>query len=193
MGIRESLLALLERGPAHGYQLKQEFEELTGRAWLLNIGQVYTTLQRLERDGVVEGLEEDDEGRRRYRITAAGRDEVRGWFLSPVTRDGPRRDELSMKVLMALGAADVDVERMLQAQRTATVEALQEYTRTKADTDPTADLAWLLVVDSMIMHAEAEIRWLDLCEARIRRARISPQAPAAIVDRSALDSEEVAR
>jgi DNA-binding PadR family transcriptional regulator len=174
VGIRESLLALLSTGPAHGYQLKQAFEERTGRAWLLNVGQVYTTLQRLERDGVVEGLDGEGEARRRYRITPAGRDEVRRWFLTPVPRVDPQRDELSMKVLMALGNDELRMEDILQAQRTATVEGLQQLTRTKANADPDADLAWLLVVDSMIMHAEAEIRWLDLCEARLRRARPLP-------------------
>ena len=177
MAIRESMLALLVQGPAYGYQLKQEFEERTGRAWLLNIGQVYTTLQRLERDGVIEGLEEDSEGRRRYRITDRGRNEARGWFLTPVTRDGPRRDELSMKILLAIADEGLDVAEILQSQRRATVEALQQYTRTKAAADTDADLAWLLVVDSMIMQAEAEIRWLDLCEARIARAR-RPRATA---------------
>ena len=185
MAIRESMLALLVQGPAHGYQLKQEFEERTGRAWLLNIGQVYTTLQRLERDGVVEGLEEDPEGRRRYRITERGRSEVRGWFLSPVTRNGPRRDELSMKVLLAIADEGLDVAEVLQSQRRATVEALQRYTRTKASADPEKDLAWLLVVDSMIMQAEAEIGWLDLCEARIARARGSRTAAASVGERAA--------
>jgi hypothetical protein len=77
---------------------------------------------------------------------------------------------------MALGNDELRMVDILQAQRTATVEGLQQLTRTKANADPDADLAWLLVVDSMIMHAEAEIRWLDLCEARLRRARPLPAA-----------------
>ena len=54
MSVRHALLALLSEGPKYGLQLREEFEARTGEIWPLNVGQVYSTLQRLERDGLVE-------------------------------------------------------------------------------------------------------------------------------------------
>jgi DNA-binding PadR family transcriptional regulator len=176
MAIRNGLLALLERGPMYGYQLRTEFEASTGATWPLNVGQVYSTLSRLERDGLVapEGAA-DDEGRVVYRITDAGRTEVPAWFASPVDREARTRDELAIKLALALAVPGVDARAAVQAQRTATLRALQELTRLKARADEATDHAWLLVLESMIFHAEAEIRWLDHCEVRLVRL----PAPAA--------------
>jgi DNA-binding PadR family transcriptional regulator len=166
------LLALLEQEPMYGYQLRAEFETRTGATWPLNVGQVYTTLSRLERDGLVEPAGADDEGHAVYRITDAGRAEVRDWFSTPVGRSSPPRDELAIKLAMAVTVPGVDVRAVVQQQRTATIRALQDYTRLKAQarTDVPHELAWLLVLDSLVFAAEAEIRWLDHCEARLARA-----------------------
>ena len=159
----------------YGYQLRTEFERRTGATWPLNVGQVYTTLTRLERDGLVEEEGADDEGHVIYRVTAAGREEVRAWFTTPVARTQPPRDELAIKLALAVTVPGVDVGRMIQRQRTATMSALQDYTRLKrgvraaAPVEP-SDMAWSLVLDSLVFAAEAEIRWLDHCEARLRRA-----------------------
>ena len=150
MSIRQGLLALLEQGPMYGYQLRAEFEARTGATWPLNVGQVYTTLGRLERDGLVEPAGDDGEGHAVYRITEAGRAEVATWFSTPVSRSTPPRDELAIKLAMAVTVPGVDVRAVVQAQRTATMRALQDYTRLKTRAaDPTApqDLAWLLVLD----------------------------------------------
>lgn len=179
MSVRQGLLALLDREPMYGYQLKCAFEAGTGQVWPLNIGQVYTTLARLERDGLVVSDEPDGEGHQHYRITDIGREELRTWFSTPVRRDSPPRDELAVKLLLALGSADVAIADVIQAQRTATVEALQEYTRLKSAADPATELPWVLMLDSMLFQAEAEVRWLDVCEARLRMAgRTSRPAPA---------------
>lgn len=175
MSIRQGLLALLEQGPMYGYQLRAEFESRTGATWPLNVGQVYTTLARLERDGLVEPAGQDDEGHAFYRITDTGRDEVASWFATPVSRTTPPRDELAIKLAMAVTVPGIDVRAVVQSQRTATIRALQDYTRLKAraagDVSPAPqDLAWLLVLDSLIFAAEAEIRWLDHCESRLARA-----------------------
>ena len=133
MAIRHGLLALLERGPMYGYQLRTEFEASTGATWPLNIGQVYTTLSRLERDGLVEPAGDgDDDGRVTYRITDAGHEEVRRWFATPVERESRPRDELAIKLALALTTPGVDVRAVVQAQRTATLRSLQELTRLKA-------------------------------------------------------------
>jgi hypothetical protein len=112
----------------------------------------------------------DDEGHAVYRITPAGRAEVTTWFSTPVSRDAPPRDELAIKLAMAVTVPGVDVRAVVQGQRTATIRALQDYTRLKTratEGTATADLAWLLVLDSLVFAAEAEVRWLDLCEARL--------------------------
>ena len=174
MSVKFGLLSLLDRQPMHGYQLRQEFEHSTGATWPLNIGQVYTTLARLDRDGLVDVTDDGDEAQRVYAISAAGRREVATWFSTPVPRDTPPRDELAIKLALAVDSPSVDVRAVLQTQRTATMRNLQEYTRARESA--ARDLAWLLVADSLIFAAEAEIRWLDHCETRLARHR--PTAPS---------------
>ena len=172
MSVKHALLALLEQEPMYGYQLRTAFEERTAELWPLNIGQVYTTLARLERDGLVEGGETNAEGHQLYRPTAAGRAELADWFGTAVPRTQPPREELAIKVALAVGSPDLDVAAVIQRQRSATMAALQGYTRAKRALPEAgdADLAHALVLDSLIFDAEAEIRWLDHCEARLRRA-----------------------
>ncbi|MAY97937.1 PadR family transcriptional regulator [uncultured Nocardioides sp.] len=183
MSVKHALLSLLEQEPMYGYQLRQEFEARTGGTWPLNVGQVYTTLTRLERDGLVEpaahleGAEAAGDTQTqtqvRYRLTEAGRDEVATWFTTPVTRTQPARDELAIKLALAVTVPGVDVGTLIQRQRSASMQALQDYTRLKRQAggeQERADLAWGLVLDSLVFAAEAEIRWLDHCEARLRRA-----------------------
>jgi DNA-binding PadR family transcriptional regulator len=167
VSVRYGLLALLAESPTHGYQLKTAFERRTGGSWLLNIGQVYTTLQRLERDGLVEELAGSDGDHRDYRITAPGRSQLEAWFATPVVPEGPARDELTIKVLLAVAAGDVDVRHVIQRQRRASIEQLQAYTRRKAQADPERDVAFLILMDALIFRTEAEVRWLDASEARI--------------------------
>jgi DNA-binding PadR family transcriptional regulator len=183
VSVRNALLALLEQGPRYGYQLRAEFEHRTGGTWPLNVGQVYTTLSRLERDGLVEGQGADGEGHVMYAVTTAGRDEVVSWFTSPVSRAQPPRDELAIKLALAVTTPGVDVGTVIQQQRSATMTAMQDYTRLKRQAGVAHegdDLAWGLVLDSLVFTAEAEIRWLDHCEARLRRAALDREAaPAA--------------
>ena len=182
MSIRRGLLALLAQEPMYGAQLRSEFESRTGGTWPLNVGQVYTTLARLERDGLVEGAgEADAEGRIAYRLTDAGRTEVQRWWAAPVDRDSTPRDELVIKLALAVTVPGVDVQRVVQTQRTATLRHLQALTKLKRGTSDDAgdqkELAWLLVLDNLVYAAEAEIRWLDHVETRLaREATRAPQA-----------------
>ncbi|HET8560363.1 MAG TPA: PadR family transcriptional regulator [Marmoricola sp.] len=169
MSVRHALLALLEEGPRYGYQLRADFETRTGSTWPLNVGQVYTTLARLERDGLVSADGEDGEGHVVYRITDAGQEQVATWFASPVGRTQPPRDELAIKLAIAVTIPGIDVDAVIQQQRSATIAALQDYTRLKRQAAGDGDLAWSLVLDSLVFAAEAEVRWLDHCEARVRR------------------------
>jgi DNA-binding PadR family transcriptional regulator len=178
MSIRRGLLALLAQEPMYGAQLRTEFESRTGGTWPLNVGQVYTTLARLERDGLVEAAgAADDEGRINYRLTEQGEAEVQRWWVAPVDRDDTPRDELVIKLALAVTVPGVDIQRLVQTQRTATLRHLQDLTKLKRATSDEADgpneLAWLLVLDNLVYAAEAEIRWLDHVEARLAREATS--------------------
>jgi DNA-binding PadR family transcriptional regulator len=150
---------------------------------------VYTTLARLERDGLVEAVGADDEGRISYRLTPAGRQEVSSWWLSPVDRQTTPRDELVIKLALAVTVDGVDVHRVVQTQRTATLRHLQDLTRLKqrattshesgGPSDGNVDLAWLLVLENLIYAGEAEVRWLDHVETRLVRESLRPRTPAA--------------
>jgi DNA-binding PadR family transcriptional regulator len=175
VSVRHSLLALLSGGPMHGYGLKTEFESATGDVWPLNVGQVYTTLGRLERDGLVTAEAEAD-GQKLYEITSAGRGELRRWFETPVQREMIPRQELAIKLVFAMRSGMADVSAVAAQQRIATVRALQDLTRLKAEAEVKGDTAWLLILDGLVFQAEAETRWLDLCEARL--AKQSAAGPA---------------
>ncbi|HEU5158243.1 MAG TPA: PadR family transcriptional regulator [Streptosporangiaceae bacterium] len=203
--IRHGLLALLARGPRYGYQLRSEFESSTGITWPLNIGQVYSTLSRLERDGLADRMAADREGRYVYRLRPEGADEMRSWFATPVERGDRPRDELVIKVAMAVTTPGVDAREVVQIQRRATLRTLRDLGRlreeaaVRPDADAPGDAAafataWRLVLDSMIFQAEAEIRWLDHCEAGLPPARGSQgdQVVAARAGRSALPGPDAA-
>jgi len=169
MSVREGLLALLTDGPRNGHQLKVEFEAATGGVWPLNVGQVYTTLDRLARDGLVARAQAngDNESQgKRYELTAAGREELAGWWQLVPADDPPPRDELMLKVLFATTLGNAHALTVITEQRTALHALLQAHRRaprTKADDDaPSA-----MVRDALIVRAEADLRWLDLCEARL--------------------------
>lgn len=182
MSIRRGFLALLAQGPMYGAQLRSEFESRTGGTWPLNVGQVYTTLSRLERDGLVEGADgADTEGRIAYRLTDQGRTEVTRWWDAPVDRGDTPRDELVIKLALAVSVPGPDIERLVQTRRTATLRYLQDLTKLQRAASDEAggsnELAWLLVLDNLVFATEAEARWLDHVESRLARARTrTPEA-----------------
>jgi DNA-binding PadR family transcriptional regulator len=183
VSIRHALLALLSEGPKYGLQLRQEFEARTGEVWPLNIGQVYTTLQRLERDGLVESDDTEMDGPQKgFRITMAGRNELQDWLRTPPEDAVPPRGELVIKVLVALGVPGVDAPELLQIHRHRLVELMQRYTRLKEDA--LDDLGVALVVDAEIFRLDALIRWLDSADARVRRLLAAPAVkPARLASR----------
>jgi DNA-binding PadR family transcriptional regulator len=169
MTVRHAMLALLSEGPNYGLQLSQEFEARTGEVWPLNTGQVYTTLQRLERDGLIESDDEADEGPQKvFRITAAGMDELSSWLLTPPDTSVPPRDELVIKVLVALRVPGVDLAELVQSHRRHLIETMRHYTRLKEDAADD-DIGLLLVADAELFRLDAVVRWLDAADARIKR------------------------
>jgi DNA-binding PadR family transcriptional regulator len=174
MSVRHALLALLSEGPKYGLQLRQEFEARTGEVWPLNVGQVYTTLQRLERDGFVASDDTTDEGaQKNFQITAEGETELARWLRTPPDLSSPPRDELVVKVLVALRVPGIDVRDVIQVHRRYLVELMQQWTRLKEDR-ARFDLTFALVVDAELFRLDSVIRWLDAADGRLKRAAVEP-------------------
>jgi DNA-binding PadR family transcriptional regulator len=179
MSVRHALLALLSEGPKYGLQLRQEFEARTGEVWPLNVGQVYTTLQRLERDGLVESDDTGEDGPQKgFRITAGGEDELALWLRTPPDLSMPPRDELVIKVLVAWRVPGVDVHEVIQVHRRYLVELMQQWTRLKED-EAQFDLGFALAVDAELFRLDSVVRWLDTADGRIKRAAAEPAAAPA--------------
>jgi DNA-binding PadR family transcriptional regulator len=181
VSVPHALLALLGEGPKYGLRLQQEFESRTGDVWPLNVGQVYTTLQRLERDGLVET--DDGKGERsqkRFRITPDGAHELADWLRTPPELVPPPRSELVIKVLISARLPGVDVEEILQSHRRQVVEVMQRYTHLKAEAGAD-DVGLALVVDAELFRLEAIVRWLDAADARLKQLPpIEPAEPPAV-------------
>ncbi|GAA1208679.1 PadR family transcriptional regulator [Rhodoglobus aureus] len=191
MSIRHSLLAILAQGPCYGYQLRAEFDRRTGSTWPLNVGQVYNTLDRLVRDRLVDkavgtgdgnaDLDSPSTQHTYYTVTAAGQRESDQWLFSPVERYSVGRDELALKVALAVTLPGVDANDVIEQQRQATRGALDALTlraTSRVDVIDAGDFAQELVADSMQAHAEAELHWLDLVEKSLQRANVEGRASA---------------
>jgi DNA-binding PadR family transcriptional regulator len=173
MSVKYGLLALLDRRSMHGYEMRRELEEELGPQWAVNSGQIYTTLERLIRDGLVVQSEtvvsEDAPDRKLHTVTPAGRAELHQWFLSPIENLEAGRDGLHAKILLAL-TGDAPVERVIQTERKAHLRRIGQLTELKEQHDPELELAAVLQLDMSIVKTEAIIRWLDTAEAKIARA-----------------------
>jgi DNA-binding PadR family transcriptional regulator len=169
--IRPALLQLLDEGPRHGYQLKVDFEGRTGGFWPLNVGQVYTTLDRLARDGCGEEVataspaDATPGNQRTYRITEDGRSELKRWLGANPTDGAMPRDELITKVLLAIGRGPDHAVDVIDDQRTALFLALQVGRRDQRDR---RNVAERLAHDAVLTRIEADLSWLDRCEALLR-------------------------
>ena len=186
MSVPHALLALLSEEPKYGLRLQNEFEARTGEVWPLNVGQVYTTLQRLERDGLVEA--DDGAGRsqkqRRYRITPAGAHELADWLRTPPDLVPPPRDELVIKVLVAIQVSGIDVHEILQVHRRQVIEVMQRYTRIKAEAAEN-DVPLALVADAELFRLEAIVRWLDAADVRLKQ--LPAPTPSVLADELSLE------
>jgi len=177
MSVRHALLALLSEGPKYGLQLRHEFEERTGEVWPLNVGQVYTTLQRLERDSLVESDNEAEaSAQKSFRLTGAGAAELRSWLRTPPDLSSPPRDELVIKVLVATRVPGVDVHDVIQTHRRHVVQLMQEWTRMKRDA-AAQDVNLALVVDAELYRLDSVVRWLDAAQSRLRRSAVDGEVP----------------
>ena len=168
MSVRHALLALLSEGPKYGLRLQREFEERTGEVWPLNVGQVYITLQRLERDGLVESGEEREAGpQKRFTITPAGRAELDDWLRTPAGDVPPPRDELVIKILVSLRVPGADVHDIVQVHRRHMIELMQRYSHLKMEAAED-DIGLALIADAEMFRLDGIVRWLDAADARLK-------------------------
>lgn len=194
--VKYGLLGLLARRPAHGYDLKKSFEAAAGAHWALNFGQVYTTLDRLVADGLVEAEEKTRSGPREkltYYITSDGLDALADWVRQPVGRTKPLRDELYIKLLFAdrrrpehiltllaeqrrlYEANLVEAREWAKREREESLEAPPDQAGQRSAVATTASSKLdrairLTLAEAALIRAEADLRWLDLCENKIRVA-----------------------
>jgi DNA-binding PadR family transcriptional regulator len=170
--LKFALLGLLARDPKHGYDLKNELEQALGGHWEINFGQIYTTLARLERDKQVRVIAEDQDGRgkKTYQITPEGRKDLAGWLAEPVEKPRQFRDEFFIKLIIGRLAGESDPARIIDRQRQAYLTQLRDLTAlTKRAGDPGIEL----MVEGAILHLQADLRWLDLCEERLDRGEFA--------------------
>jgi DNA-binding PadR family transcriptional regulator len=167
--MKYALLALLAAGAAHGYELKQRFESRFGTAWPpVNIGQIYTTLQRLERDGLVCGHEVEQAGRplkHVFEITGDGRRALAEW-LAEATPSPRVRDEFFLKLVLSRTTGLSDPMAMIERQRQAFLQELRDLNELAA-----RQHGWTaghLLIEGAVLHLQADLKWLDLCEVKLR-------------------------
>ncbi len=178
MSVRFALLGLLAQRPRHGYELHSAFEALVGGEanWDVKPAQVYTTLGRLEEAGLVteEGkAQTEGPDKRIYSVTQSGREALTAWLESGVEREHGR-DEFFIKLMLALIAGEPSPQRLIQTQRAALYRGLHAITAQRQAADPRRELARILLLDKAGMHLEADLRWLDMVEARLDEVKRQP-------------------
>jgi DNA-binding PadR family transcriptional regulator len=167
--VRLPLLALLAKEPAHGYELKSLLEQTFGQAYPSpNIGQIYVTLQRLERDGLVSSqdvVQVTRPNKRVYELTQAGRDALAAWIEEPT--DGPRvRDDFFMKLVLSPLAGATDRMALINRQRRHYLDLMRGLSRMAAATDRGSRTARLLI-EGAILHLQADLDWLERCQQEL--------------------------
>jgi DNA-binding PadR family transcriptional regulator len=174
--VRHALLALLSEGPKYGLQLREEFAR-TSEVWPLTVRQLYATLGRLERDGLVESDGTESAGpRREFRITAGGAGELAAWLRTPPDL-ASAPGQMAAKVLAARRVPGTDVHEVVQVHRRCLMELMQQWTRIKQE-QAGSDLDLGLRIDAELSRLDSAIRWLDAADGRLMNAAASPPRPA---------------
>lgn len=178
MPVRHAILGLLHQRPRHGYDLREAYVAMVGGAsiWDLKPAQVYTTLQRLERDGCIEPAETGRFGgpeRTVYRLTDEGRRSLAAWFSEGVHGE-QLRDAFFVKLMLAVTTPEADAREVLRIQRVTLYRDLHALTGRRASLDRDTKLAKALLLDKAVMHLEADLRWIDMVEARLAEIERQP-------------------
>jgi len=166
MSVKLSLLAILDQGPCYGNQIRAEFERRTAGTWPLNVGQVYTTLDRLERDGLATRLPGNEVGQVLYEITDEGRAVARDWLATSVDQRTVPRDEFVVKLALAMTLPGADPAALIRAQRDAIADAASDDS-VESDVSPTG-----LIERLAALQARAQLEWLDYCEALLMHREV---------------------
>jgi DNA-binding PadR family transcriptional regulator len=178
MTVRHTLLGLLAQQPRYGYELRAAFTALAGgrENWEVAPAQIYTTLNRMLKSGLIqvkETADGDSSERQFFTITTTGMDELNQWFASE-ERTSPVQDTFYLKLMVARDLPFVETASLIQTQRTSAYRELHRITRQRSELDPRTDLARILLMDKAIMHLEADLRWLDMIEARLEEINLQP-------------------
>jgi DNA-binding PadR family transcriptional regulator len=178
MSVRNALLGLLAENPRHGYELHAAFEAMVGgeKNWDVKPSQIYTTLARLEEGGfvVTEGVQQAGGPEKRvYAITDEGKLALAAWFASGVELEH-QRDEFFIKLMLSLATGEAEPHRVIQTQRGKLYQDLHAITARRQQANPKRELAKILLFDKTIMHLEADLRWLDMIEARLDEVKRQP-------------------
>jgi DNA-binding PadR family transcriptional regulator len=181
MSVKHTLLALLYQSPMHGYELGKQLPLAVNAEWDVKPGQIASTLLRLKEAGLVEYevIEaEDAPDRKVYRLTEAGVQELQTWLLTPEVRDYRLGDTFYIKLVLTLMGGPVPPEQVLLEQRRALYQQLHDVTEVRRKANPRTDLPWALLLESATMHLEADLRWIEMCQARLDDLkRYSPPRP----------------
>lgn len=170
MSVKHALLALLYQRPMHGYELGKQLNLAISADWDVKPGQIASTLTRLNESGLVdyEVMESSDAPDRKvYAITDKGIEELRAWYLTPEVREYRLGDTFYIKLVLSLIHGPVTSEQVLMVQRRELYQQLHEVTELRRRADLQTQLPWALLLDSAIMHLEADLRWIEMCEARL--------------------------
>ncbi|MGE5776348.1 MAG: PadR family transcriptional regulator [Chloroflexota bacterium] len=179
MTVRHAILGLLAQKPRHGYETRIAFETLVGGNgnWEVKPAQIYTTLDRLEESGLVERSSDLGEGeepsRRVYSITPLGEEALQEWLASGVAPEH-QRDEFFIKLIIGIASGRADPERLIQTQRGLLFQEMHAATAQRDEYDPRTGMAQILLLDKVIMHLEADLRWLDMIEMRMDAIKKQP-------------------
>jgi DNA-binding PadR family transcriptional regulator len=164
MSLKYGILGLLAEQPLHGYEVKSRFEELLGGTWEVNIGQVYATFQRLERDDLIEAVgERGDRGKLAYRLTDAGRQNLEEWLETPEAEPQPMREEVYVKLLLGNRLGNGSLERLLSRQRSVHVQRLKDLAELEDQARQENQRGVVLMLKGAILHTEADLKWFEAC------------------------------
>ena len=180
MTVKHGILGLLALQPRYGYELRAAFLAVVGgeQNWDVKPAQIYSTLARLEEAGLVKamgGRKNRNPEKRVFTITALGRRELERWFEVNEPPDH-QRDGTYLKMVLSLATGLVDSRKIISRERAMLYQELHRATARRSEADPKSELALILLLDKSVMHLEADLRWLDMLEARLDEIKDQPVA-----------------
>ena len=178
MSVRHSLLGLLAQQPRYGYELRAAFTALAGgrENWEVTPAQIYTTINRMLDSGlicIIETTPELPNAKQVYSITTSGQEELIRWFQADVYNE-PQQDVFYLKLMLSRNLDFVDTPRLIQIQRNSLYQKLHSITGQRQKLNAKTELAQILLMDKAVMHLEADLRWLDMVEARLEEVIQQP-------------------